>query len=91
MSRKSAFTQAVHHVLEAYPEDSVDLAMMKIFPADQIGLQSHGNESKHSFISPRELQIFTQRQKSLDWVMQLSRDYDVSFICYIIMSHSQIG
>lgn len=55
-------------------------SMLKIFPAERLALQNHGNESKHSFISPHELHVFTQRQKSLDWVMQLSRDYDVLFL-----------
>ena len=47
-------------------------------PVDTLGLRRVGDESKFSFVSPQEQQIYSKRQKTLDWVMKLSREYDVS-------------
>ena len=46
-------------------------------PVDTLGLRRVGDESKFSFVSPQEQQIYSKRQKTLDWVMKLSREYDV--------------
>ena len=46
--------------------------------ADQFHLQRLSTESKLSFISPQEQLIFISRQKTMDWILGLSRAYDVS-------------
>ena len=46
--------------------------------ADQLHLQRLSTESKLSYISPQEQSIFINRQKVMDWVLGLSRAYDVS-------------